>query len=206
MRTLFLSMLLGSVAMLGAVAAGCGDDSETASQTVEPTARATAEGLPEEPTDEATGEPTAAEMLEASPELESYFEELDAAEDAFRVEQDAVSEELNAITNATIGEVPDILRRGQRSYDTLVSALEDMDPPDEVEEAHNQVIVGFMGASQWLEDNFGDVEAATSLDDLGTLFTTAEYQSVSAELDGTCDALQTIADNHGIVVDLSCNT
>jgi hypothetical protein len=141
---------------------------------------------------------------EASAALEAYFAELDAAEDAYRASNNAVGDGLNALDDSTAGQAGDLMAQGQAGIDEFVATLEGMDPPDEVAVAHAETVAGFQAASAWIGENLDAISNAATVDEVTAMFSSAEFTEISAGLDGTCDALQAIADGHGITVDLSC--
>jgi hypothetical protein len=196
MRPLHFAAVAALVLAAGACGGGGGDADQEA-----PTATATAEPADgEEPT-----QPAATEPSEPSPGLEAYYQELDAAENAFRQEQDAAQERFNLITETTpVEDVADILLDLRSAIDRFVADLEAIDPPAATEAPHAETIAGFQFVSGLIEDAVAAADSGATVEEVFAFFETAEATEASDALDATCDALQAIADQNGIVVDLSC--
>jgi hypothetical protein len=152
------------------------------------------------------GEPTDEAPTDVAPsgDLEDYFEELDAAEDIYRIGNDAVAQQLNLLDDSTVDQAVNLVLDGQEGIDTFLDALESMDPPPEVEAAHEETVAGFQAASEWIDENMVEFAEATTIAEVNAIFGSPEFGEISNSLDGTCDALQGIAEEYGIFVDLGC--
>jgi hypothetical protein len=82
--------------------------------------------------------------------------------------------------------------------------LRDIEPPKEVEEAHD-ALVGLADefSSAW-SDISADVKNAASEAELGELLTNDEFEAVGQRFEQACSELQRKADDAGIDVDLKC--
>ena len=128
-----------------------------------------------------------------SDEADERFEPLvEALDQEFESEADQV-EATRAFFNADIP----ILR-------DFVDALDDLDPPTEVEDPHDEAVAGGAEMVEFLADftdRFADVESTSELEEL---LDAPELEAASDRFDKACFALQDIADANGIVVDLEC--
>lgn len=149
-------------------------------------------------------EPTATPQDGESGSLEEYYSALDSAENEYRAGSDSVGEQLDALDDSTASQAASLMAEGKAGIDDFVAALEDLAPPEEVAEAHAETVAGFQAASAWIGDHLDEFESATSVAEITALFSSPEFTDISNSLDGTCDALQAIADENGVIVDLSC--
>lgn len=156
--------------------------------------------------DEPTEEPTTASTVEPSSELEDYFADLDEAENAYREQANAVTDNLSALEDTQVDEALTHIQEELDAIDGFVAALEDMDPPEEVAEMHAETIAGFQAVVALIEDNMAALESASTITEMNVVFSSEEFNAISASLDGACAALQGIAEANGIVVDLSCES
>ena len=146
--------------------------------------------------------------------LEEYFQQLDAIQDnadaQFATQEAGGSDQVPG-PDASEEEVADFVRQGfQATVTTLTTAAaaaSELDPPGEVEEAHNQLVAAVedaVAAIQVIVDEFPEQLSSSDLENLDALLDTSEGDAAFVRLDEACLDLQTIADDNSIDVDLEC--
>ena len=199
-RGLAFSLIVVLLLTFGLVAAGCGDDDGGGEDTP---ATDTDEPSDGEPTEPDGGEPT--DASEPSPDLEAYFEELDEVENEFRIGQASSQADFTSVVETTpLEDVITLFEELQGVIDEFVTGLEGIDPPEEAEAAHEETIAGFQAISQLIDEAIAAVEGDGTADELFAFFDSEEATQASDARDATCEALQTLADDNAISVDLSC--
>jgi hypothetical protein len=137
--------------------------------------------------------------------LEEYFPQLDA-----------LAENTNAQLDALEAKYPQAFQDPDQTRDALEEAnvilndafgqLDDMNPPDEVKESHDEFresVEARRAVLQAISDQLVEVESPSEL--LQALEPQAdEIDAANARIEAACLALQGIADDNGIVVDLEC--
>ncbi len=141
--------------------------------------------------------------------LEEYFQKSDAIfEDASeRIEAlDDPGEQEFASEEQQIEAIRDFLVADRAITEDVLDELENIDPPTEVQEAHND----FQGAGVVLVALFEDVaaqlanvESASEVDRVFAL-NAPEINAAYARADAACFALQGVANANGVDVDLEC--
>ena len=144
--------------------------------------------------------------------LEEYFQELDTiqneADERFVAQEeesgepaeDASEEELADYAREAVGETVTIQR-------DAANAAGDLDPPDEVEGPHNDLVDALQeltDAVQTVVDEIPDTLTMADLEGLYARFDTPELNEPFMAFDEACVALQSIADENEIDVDLEC--
>ena len=137
--------------------------------------------------------------------LEQYFQRLEA-----------VTADGNDKFFALVTQFPQALEDPAQTRDFFAAAgvilrdgvdqLDDIDPPAEVEDPHNEFLDAGEGMADAIEDfadQLADVESAQELQEaLEPL--DAQLAPVERRLDAACLALEGIAADNGIAVDLDC--
>lgn len=200
LRMLLPAMLLGLLLALGAFSAACTGDDKDDNGDKAPEATATADSSGDDPTDE-----PADDTSEPSSDLEEYFQGLDAAENEFRASQDASGAAFAALGDTpAVDDVVELLTELRDVIDEFVANLEDIDPPAEAEAAHEETIAGFQVASDAIGEALDAADSGSTANEVLAVFQAAEVVEAETALDATCNALQQIATDNGIDVDLSC--
>jgi len=144
--------------------------------------------------------------------LEEYFQKIDevqnnndatfATQEASQGEPsaDASGEELATFVRDSITASADTLR------DTVGKA-NDIDPPDEVADPHAGIVAAINDAVTALDDMAGSIPDTVTLADLeqGTFFDNEDLNAAFDSLATACNALETIAADNNITVDLACD-
>jgi len=144
--------------------------------------------------------------------LREYFENIEAAVHDQRASLDElgdpdVNEDL-VLDEREKTVVLELFATQRRTLETLLEALNEAVPPPEVAEAHSAVVSSVMGAIGFWQSLTPDLETIDSIESLeafGTQFVeSAEGMAVFERQMSACTALQTIATQHDIVIDLMC--
>ncbi len=151
-----------------------------------------------------------AEPPAQSSTLEDYFRRLDELNDEFgrrSVDLEAqIDKDIAAIT--TDAEAIDLM--GPFLTDTanvledFIDALDELNPPPEVEETHDAVVTAGRRTVDAFRGLLGDVAAADSAAGIETLLSDPGLQDEIAAFNQTCSQIQAVADESGIAVDLNC--
>ncbi len=137
--------------------------------------------------------------------LEEYFqqvealdEELDERAEALEFPEEFASEEVQVLAFQDFyAAVVPILAE-------FVDAIDDLGPPAEIEDAHEEVVDSgrdFVTKAEELTNELADVGSSSELEEV---FDDPEYEAASDRFLQACFALQDIADAKGIDVDLTC--
>ena len=145
--------------------------------------------------------------------LEEYFQRLDTLGGDFDDEIDRLGEEFDEAADEaeTEEEVIDDFRDFSGSmtelFADLVADIERIDPPSEVEDAHNELVAAQREGRDLLEELNERAQRAESVSDVEDW--SAEFEgpvstAISDRTEQACLALQEIADDNDIDVDLEC--
>jgi len=204
LRMLLPAMLLGVLLALGAFSAACGGDSKDDKGDKTPVATVATETP--EATDDAGAEQPTEETDAPSSDLEEYFQDLDAAENELRSGQASTDETFAAIDDSTPpDEVIAAFEEAKAVVDEFIAGMQDLDPPSEATAAHEETIAAFQVVSGIVSDAIDVVEGGGTAQEAAVLLSSPEATEADTALDATCNALQSIADSHGIAVDLRCD-
>ena len=143
--------------------------------------------------------------------LEEYFQELDSIQEqtdaTFATQEasagepaaDASGEELTAFFRDNITGSADILRGAAADVDGI-------DPPDEVADAHSDLVATTNELVAVLDDMADSIPDTITLADLeqGTFFDNEELNAADEQFLAACSALEQIASDNNITVDLNC--
>ncbi len=194
----------GVLLFIGLALAACGGDGD--GDGARPTATADVGGDDREtPRPTATAAATDDGSGDGGSALEEYFQQLDEAENAYRVAGDSADAQLAALDETTLDDAPGIFQEIKVAIDEFVAALQAMDPPAEAVTPHEETIAGFQAASDLIEEALPAIEAAQTVADVFAPLTSPEFTEISTALEATCAALQSIADTNSVAVDLACD-
>ena len=146
--------------------------------------------------------------------LEEYFQKLDSiqeqADATFATQeastgepsQDASGEELAAFLRDTVTSSADVLR-------DAAADVNDLEPPDEVADAHSDIVAAIndlVAAFDDMADSVPDTLTLAELENAGaTFFNSDELNAANEQFLAACTALEQIASDNSITVDLACN-
>ncbi|NQV05150.1 hypothetical protein HQ535_01250 [bacterium] len=137
---------------------------------------------------------------------EEYFAAVEQAGTDFAARGDAADERLAdaddfvAVTKAVLPEFGDII-------DDFVGVLGDLEPPEELSALHQEVMVRGREAAAKMDIVIGEL---TGIDDMVALIALFDgdamiaFNEAGGQFEAACSDLQAYADEHDIVVDLSC--
>jgi hypothetical protein len=201
LRVFVLGMVIVCMLGLAAFASACGDDNGGNGGGDTPTVEETEEPSGGDDTPEPTDEPG-----EPSASLEEYFQGLDAAENVLRSGQASSAETFETIDDTTPpDELIAAIEEAKNVIDEFAASLQDLVPPPDAAVAHEETIAAFQVVSGILSDAVGVVEGGGTAQDVATLLNSQEAADAETALKATCNALQQMATDNGIDVDLSCS-
>ena len=143
--------------------------------------------------------------------LEEYFQKIDEVQnnnDATFATQEASQGEPSA--DASGEELATFVRDGiTASADTLrdsAGKADDIDPPDEVAGPHADIVAAINNAVTALDGMADSMPDTVTLADLeqGTFFDNEELNAADEQFLAACSALEQIASDNNITVDLNC--
>ena len=133
--------------------------------------------------------------------LQEYFQKLDAVQNDAAARSEALgqpAQELQALR--------DFSDEATALFSEVKGSLDDLEPPGEAQDAHKEMVAAFteqLGLFRDLADKLADAKSLSEVqEELANLVT--ELDSVGERMEETCLALQQIADDEGIDVDLEC--
>ena len=149
--------------------------------------------------------------------LEEYFQQLE------QLNQD-VDERVGAIYEATFAEideedfeslpleeqvevVKDLANGLLPVFEDFIDAARGLNPPAEVGDLHNDLVTAsddFLEAHQDVTDQIDDVQSQAELEALKALAEGGAAEAAEQRVDEACFALQDVAGENGIAVDLDC--
>ncbi len=145
--------------------------------------------------------------------LEEYFRKLDSVQEqadatfatqeasAGEPSQDANGEELATFLRDNVTSSADILRAAAADVD-------DLEPPDEVADAHSDIVTAtndLVAAFDDMADSVPETLTLAELENAGaTFFNSAELNAANEQFVAACNALEQIAADNNITVDLAC--
>ena len=140
--------------------------------------------------------------------VEEYFQRLDVAVQDADARSQALPEDPSP--DSTFEEWKGFLNNSLTEYVAIVTDLTntvaDLRPPAEVEDSHNDLLDASRDFREAVKDYAQEVAAAKSTSDLERLATemSTNVEPIQNRLDESCFALQGIADENEIAVDLEC--
>ena len=140
--------------------------------------------------------------------LDEYFQQLDSIEEGIKTGTAALDEASAGVIGEDVEATRDYIDGYQGIVGEAANDMKDLDPPSEVGDAHDEFVAALSGmVSVWgdLSDRLGDVETTTEMQTL-LMDTQAEepWQTATQRFTEACRALQGIADEKGIDIDLDC--
>ena len=187
------------LAIVLSVTLACGGGGDDDSDDATETPAETAEETPDETEDSRLDE-----------DLEAYFEDLEftanAIEERLNLIQTEYSEQTFDTTQDEIDGFVILLLDTQTSWETTMDAVADYEPPPEIESEHQDLIDAGNDVITLLGELAEGAEDVTTEDELDALIADfdAEISEANDAFDEACFALQDIADDENIDVDLRC--
>ena len=132
--------------------------------------------------------------------LEEYFQRIEEADSEANERSDEVFEtEPETVEEAQdqLQDLPDIIR-------DFIEDLENIEPPEEAQDAHERVVEGGREAADQFEDIIDEASDAESIEDFFAALSSDEFANVGQAFDDACQELQALADENEIDVTLNC--
>ncbi len=142
--------------------------------------------------------------------LEEYFqrvEELDTALQAGEAALDEqMEEDLASVTDEqdALDLVIDGFEAQLGNFEDFVDDLDRLDPPAEVEDAHNEAVAAQRDFLALFGDILGQLGDSDSFDAVDALFGTDEFAAAEERATQSCLAVEQIGVSNGFDVDLDC--
>lgn len=138
--------------------------------------------------------------------LDDYFAELAAAGQAYRAAGDVVEAGLDQTTDP-LTDVKRLLPDFEPELDGFIEKLEGMAAPEAAAAAHDRAVTAGRAAADAYDDLLAGLEDITDLNGLMAFFEGPEFTAFGAageRFSAACGALQTVADEENVDVDLNC--
>lgn len=169
-------------------------------------------GSTDEPS-EASGTPAAnttpVSNATASPEVEEYFQSLQDVTDDYQTSASELTPIGGIATyssdDAAHTAIQTFLVEGHTVVEDFVAALSALDAPPETAEAHANAVSAGEGAVARFEDLMSAADNASTHDEIDAVFTGLLGSNEAFDAFAlSCTALQELADQFGVEVDLQC--
>jgi hypothetical protein len=134
--------------------------------------------------------------------LDEYFQQLDELDDEF----EAASTELDNKIEASedLDEIRGYMGDQVGAFDDFIGGLEELDPPAETEEPHNDAIEGLKDFRDELSTAVDEAGDAETVDALFASFDDLDFTGLE-QAQTACNELAQIAADNSITVDLNCD-
>jgi hypothetical protein len=145
--------------------------------------------------------------------LGEYFQQLETISNDLEERGEVVERELETAFDpeggieSAIDTLQGLLSEGASAFEDALADIESLEPPSEAENAHNVFVEEARGRVELVEDLADRVAEVESLSDLEEVFAqleSPEFQAADRRFRDACQALQGIATDNGIDVDLDC--
>jgi hypothetical protein len=134
--------------------------------------------------------------------LQEYFDRIDQIDNDGTVKTDAVFEGVDE--NSDAAAVREAFTRFPDVIDEILGELEDVDPPDEVKQAHEALEEKLRAVSTTARDSLDEINGAQSMDELGAVLAGEGFVAANEAFTAACLDLQQLADDNSIAVVLDC--
>jgi hypothetical protein len=145
--------------------------------------------------------------------VEEYFQKLQTISDDLREREEALGSEFQTAfdpetsPDAAIDTLGRVLGEGASASREVFDDVDSLDPPSEVEDAHNEFLREGRATTRLLEtlaDRAAEVESLFGLEDVHAELEGPDFEAAGVRLEDACRALEGIAADNGIEVDLDC--
>ncbi len=142
--------------------------------------------------------------------VEEYFEQIQAIADDSDTRSEALDEEFERIeetaaSNAAVfAALSDLFPRLAQIFRDSLSAVEELEPPSEVEDGHEEFVEAFAGVVEVFEDVADRIGEVGSEAELDQFFESVGFEEGSARFERACFRLEGAALRNGINLDLDC--
>ena len=145
--------------------------------------------------------------------LEEYFQKLQTISNDIKEREEGLDAQFETAFDpetspeTTIDIVESVLSQGASASREAFDDVDSLDPPSEVEDAHNEFLREGRGRTELLEslaDQAAEVESLSGLEDVFAEFEDPEFETAAVRFDDACRALEQVAADNDIEVDLTC--
>jgi hypothetical protein len=138
--------------------------------------------------------------------LEEYFQKMQAISAEAVQETEALDEKFEALEEDDFGGLRDLFAANTAITADTFGDMDDIDPPGEVEDAHIEFVDAGEDVAELMEgfgDDLADVDSTSELEQ--AFERVVGLEAASARIDTACAALEKIAAENDISVDLDCD-
>jgi UDP-N-acetylglucosamine enolpyruvyl transferase len=145
--------------------------------------------------------------------IEEYFEGLQAIADDVDERGQALESDFERLFDPATSE-SDSIEAAQNFFNGSasiftdgISDLENLGPPPEVGDAHNEFVEAAKGIGDAFQDfaeRAGDIESVADVQEMFAEFGTPEFAAVEQRFEAACKALEGIASDSDIELDMNC--
>lgn len=153
---------------------------------------------------------TGSSPTSSGPTLQGYFDQLKKISEDTDQQFRALEDDLNAsLANVqsdyeALPILKDSLSKVVAQGERLVAGLEALDPPAEVESAHNEFLDAAKSVVNETAAILAEYDAFTSVAQINQRILQGDLAQAGERADDACAAVQKVADDNDINVDLSC--
>jgi hypothetical protein len=136
--------------------------------------------------------------------LEEYFAKLEELDQKFEADS-ATADAESAEAGEDVDAIKDSFGEFVALIEDFVNELDDVDPPSEVEDAHNAGVEAGRDIQEEFERVIDKAQDAETLEELGAIFEDEELNAASDRFTQACLDLEQIAADNNIDADLNCD-
>ncbi|NOX22611.1 MAG: hypothetical protein GXP36_05905 [Actinobacteria bacterium] len=139
----------------------------------------------------------------------TYAADLNTSIDTLRLDRDLsdpaeLAGFMSDLTDTAIAKTVVWLDGTEEPLRVFLAGMEDMSPPEDVRVAHDTMITATQNAIAVLPDTTAQVRTVSTAVDLAVVVENSPFAEATSNLQNTCLALQTIASDKEIDVQLNC--
>jgi hypothetical protein len=145
--------------------------------------------------------------------LEEYFQKLQTISDDLEEREKALDIEFEMAfdpetsPDTSVDTAQRVMGEAASASREVFDDVDSLDPPSEVEDAHNEFLREGRATTRLLEtlaDRAAEVESLFGLEDVHAELEGPDFEAAGVRLEDACRALEGIAADNGIEVDLDC--
>jgi hypothetical protein len=138
--------------------------------------------------------------------IEEYFEQLEDLESEADERSNEIEDDFNSAfedaedLDDVRDDFQDFIDQQEEVFQDFFDGVQDLNPPEEVEEAHDEIVEAFEGLLDEIDGLRDAIDDADSFEDLDT----PDFDQADERLTEACTELQELAADNDIDVDLNC--
>jgi hypothetical protein len=136
--------------------------------------------------------------------VEEYFEKVAELDDEMETKSNAIDERLEALGDDEFEEARDLFEEQTDVFATFVDELDDLNPPSEVEDAHDDAVSGLRSFAESSRDGVDRLQDVDSFEEAAQIFEDVDRSGLE-RLDAACIKLEKVAADNDIETDLGCD-